>query len=659
MMPVGHNGIAGFLKARLFYEQWILAVARHDSKTDFFPAPEDVKIIEPPSGYSWADPFLVNEKGRKYIFFEEYNFLNPKGAIRVAELSDSSTLVNSPTTVLDEPFHVSYPCIFKWNDRYYMIPETMARHQIRLYRADLFPHKWTLEKILVEDIFAADPSVLNFGGLWWLFASIRKNSAQINNETVDLFYSETPLGPWKIHAKSPIKKDIFSSRPAGRPFEREGAWYRPAQDCSRRYGFAISINRIDIVNPKEYKETLISRIYPNWKKGLLATHTLNQNGNLSVFDGLRRSFKYPIRHIRNFPASAKGMERKIAFYAIGSNITPSTRFRVLPYVTFLKNKGWRVDAYLLPNLIDTKILGFLKLFWIAIVRYFQLLKANQYDVVVVQKGLTPWRSKWILNNFFAKKLHYIYDFDDAIYHEPPIVLPRAFDKLQELQAPDLLMKNASCVIAGNEYLVQYAQKINNRCRILPTPIDTSEYFPFHCHENDRLIIGWTGTAGTNCYVNRILPIIDELSMKHKLCFLLMSEDLRDVYVPKRRHFEFQFVKWDPETSVSNLQQVSIGIMPLPDDEWGKGKCSFKAIQFMALGTPVVVTPIGMNRELVRHGENGFWAETDKDWLDTLEILIGNEPLRKKMGTAARQTILDKYSVHQCGPIFEAFCMDRC
>lgn len=276
---------------KFFYEKWILGYAFHSRPSTGLDFSFDFKILNPPRGFCWADPFVVTEAGKNFVFFEEYHWRQGKGRICAGALTQNGWEA-APVVVMEADAHLSYPFIFKWRNEYYMVPESMRSGRVALYRAESFPYQWKLERVLLNDVQACDTTLFEAQGRWWMFTSLREETSLPNMKSVSLFYAETPLGPWTPHKRSPVKSGIDSSRSAGRPFLRDGVWYRPAQDCSQRYGYAISINRIDHLSPDDYRETAVFKILPTWQKGLLGTHTLNQTEGLTILDGLRWAVKY-------------------------------------------------------------------------------------------------------------------------------------------------------------------------------------------------------------------------------------------------------------------------------------------------------------------------------------------------------------------------------
>jgi hypothetical protein len=190
---------------------------------------------------------------------------------------------STPVPVLERPYHLAYPNVFRWSDEWYMIPDTSRNKTLEVYRSNRFPFDWELHTVMMENIRAADATLFETNGRWWLFAAVAEQDVP-NYDELCIFYGSSPLGPWTAHPQNPVKSDVRSARPAGRLFWKDRTLYRPAQDCSRRYGYAISLNKVITLTPSEYEEVEVSKILPNWRPDLVATHTLNSCPGLTVVD---------------------------------------------------------------------------------------------------------------------------------------------------------------------------------------------------------------------------------------------------------------------------------------------------------------------------------------------------------------------------------------
>ena len=266
--------------------QWFLAYrfVRNPGERRDVPdgAPHRFRELIPPTDRFWADPIPVVHEGRHLVFFEEYVFGTPHGHISVLEI-DANGAPGPPRRVLERPYHLSYPFVFRWNDEWYMIPETMGRRSVELYRASAFPDAWIFDRTLLADVDAADATVAEIGDRWWMFAAVAAPNT-VAPGTLHIYHASSPLGPWTPHTGNPVKLDIRSARPAGPLFRLNGALYRPAQDGAPLYGSAIVVHRIEALTPTTFREIEVSRLTPSWRKGLNGTHTIAAAGGLTVID---------------------------------------------------------------------------------------------------------------------------------------------------------------------------------------------------------------------------------------------------------------------------------------------------------------------------------------------------------------------------------------
>jgi hypothetical protein len=249
--------------------------------------------LRPPRDRYWADPFPIRVGNDCYIFHEEAPFSTDKGRI-VVSVVDGAGKTAGPIPVLERDYHVSYPFVFQWDGDFFMIPQTASR-QVELYRCVSFPSQWKLERVLISDVTASDPTLAFLHGKWWLFANVPAYGTTWHHDELHVFHADSPLGPWTPHRNNPIKSDVRSARPAGRIFERNGQFHRPAQDCSKRYGYAVSINRILRLDDEAYQEIEVDRIVPNGVPTMIGVHTFNQAGDLTVIDCLLRRNKLTAR----------------------------------------------------------------------------------------------------------------------------------------------------------------------------------------------------------------------------------------------------------------------------------------------------------------------------------------------------------------------------
>jgi hypothetical protein len=272
----------------VWWEQWFIAYRIAKSPDDGTDRPELVpyrfKPLIPPKDRFWADPFPVKVGDRYHIFIEEWIYGKSRGHIAVLEV-DSNGPVGTPVPILEKDYHLSHPYVFEWEGAHYLLPETAENRTVELYRAVSFPDKWEPVAVLLSDVAAVDATIARLGDLWWLFVNIGADRISRHDELY-LFYAERPLGEWHPHRRNPVKSDVRSARPAGRIFFWDRHYYRPSQDCSKTYGHAIVLNRIEAIDPLRYRESEVARISPTWLPGLTGTHTINSASGLTVIDAL-------------------------------------------------------------------------------------------------------------------------------------------------------------------------------------------------------------------------------------------------------------------------------------------------------------------------------------------------------------------------------------
>jgi hypothetical protein len=273
------------IQALYSFKQWFVAYKINANDAGVADSYYNFKQLIPPKDRFWADPFPIKKDGKYYIFFEELPYKTGKGHLCVVEV-DQKGMVGEPRKILDRPYHLSYPFVFFWNGEFHMLPETYQAGRVELYRCVSFPHEWEPEAVLLDNVRAVDATLAEIDGCWWMFVSIEVDGTKGLYE-LHLFYAETPLGAWRPHRGNPVKADVRSSRPAGRIVCRNGDYYRPAQIGP---GTAMSINRIERLDPDEYLETEVSKVLPDWTRAIVGTHTLNGSDGLTVIDGqLRRN----------------------------------------------------------------------------------------------------------------------------------------------------------------------------------------------------------------------------------------------------------------------------------------------------------------------------------------------------------------------------------
>ena len=246
--------------------------------------------------------------------------------------------------------------------------------------------------------------------------------------------------------------------------------------------------------------------------------------------------------------------------------------------------------------------------------------------------------EYFISKLFKKKI--IYDFDDAIWLANTSEQNSIAGKLKFHQKVKSICKWSWKVSCGNEFLADYARKYHDQVFINPTTIDSSYHQPSKDKVTDQFVtIGWTGTHSTTKYLAPLAPILRELRDAYAIKILVISDQAPDWVFD-----DYEFIKWNKEEEIDQLSRIDIGIMPLDDTIWENGKCGFKAIQYMALGIPAVVSNVGVNKDIVDHGTSGYLCDNAEDWNKYLTKLIESKSLRVSMSEAGRKKIVESYSV---------------
>ncbi len=297
------------LRGYLLEEQWYLAYRRHPSLGRIeTPAVKGngstarCTVVRPLRGHIYADPFVLRCNDCHLVFFEDYDRSSARGAISYIEIDDRGRC-SAPRRALERDYHLSYPFLFREGEDVYMLPETWSQRRIELYRATRFPCEWKLERVLMEDIPAADPTLLYHHGTFWLFTAVASSGGPPLDELY-LFFGDSLFGEWLPHPMNPVVANAGAARPAGRIFLRDGQLIRPAQDCARSFGRRVILNRIEVLDRTRYREIPVGSIEAAWTRlGAFKTHSYNADGDYEVFDGHRLQPKVWIPRVGQRPAS--------------------------------------------------------------------------------------------------------------------------------------------------------------------------------------------------------------------------------------------------------------------------------------------------------------------------------------------------------------------
>lgn len=326
----------------------------------------------------------------------------------------------------------------------------------------------------------------------------------------------------------------------------------------------------------------------------------------------------------------------------------SQRFRFEQYLQFLKEENiafkcqsfldhstWKI-LYKEGHTIQ-KIIGILSGFLRRIGILFSL---SRYDFVFVHREAAPIGPpifEWCITKVWRKRL--IFDFDDAIWIKNTSAQNILANALKYPQKTGKTISWSYKVSAGNQFLMDFAASHGGHGVYNPTTIDTvNRHIPNH-HPNDPIVLGWTGTHSTLRYLEILRQPLKLLAEKYSFEFVIIADKQPEEALPNQR-----FIAWNKVSEIEDLNQIDIGVMPMENNPWAKGKCGFKALQFMALETPVLVSPIGVNETVVENGVQGYHCMTEEDWLERMSLLIKDKVHRNELGQAGRQKVEEEFSV---------------
>jgi glycosyltransferase involved in cell wall biosynthesis len=330
--------------------------------------------------------------------------------------------------------------------------------------------------------------------------------------------------------------------------------------------------------------------------------------------------------------------------------SPSQRYRFEQYLHLLEKEGFSFTFSYLLNERDDKLFyskgNFLIKAIILIksvfIRFKDIFRFKKYDVIFIQREATFFGTSFFEKRAYKSGAYVIFDFDDSIWLADT---SPGNKKWEWIKKPEKFYKNVSyahTVIAGNSYLAERALKINKNVIVIPTTVDTDIHIPKpELRGKEVLTIGWSGSISTVKHFDSLVPVLLDLKEKYKdkIKFKVLGDENYS-----NPSLDVEPAAWTEETEVNELNSFDIGIMPLPDNEWEWGKCGLKGLTYMACEIPAVLSAVGVNRQIINEGQNGFTASSGEEWYKKLCLLIEDKMLRERFGRNARQTVIEKYSV---------------
>jgi glycosyltransferase involved in cell wall biosynthesis len=349
-------------------------------------------------------------------------------------------------------------------------------------------------------------------------------------------------------------------------------------------------------------------------------------------------------------SSVRDKSMKILVLPRYGPLAASSRLRFFQFLPALRSAGMEA---VVSQLIDDRLLvrkyrrggyGMAMLVAAYVRRVRALLRRNQFDLLWIEKEALPWLPVWF-EEWLLGAIPYVLDFDDAIFHNYDRSRSTVVRGLFGTRI-DRLMARAQVVVAGNSYLAERAMRSGAaRTHILPTVIDLERYarkVPASGVERPRIV--WIGSPSTTQYLSMLAGPLAQLARTHEFTLRVIGgTNVRMPGVPT------EVMPWSESAEAEAIRACDIGVMPLPDNEWERGKCAYKLIQYMACGLPTVASPVGANCDVTTDGQTGYLARTDSDWIARLEALLSDAALRTRMGNAGRASVEQKYSLQRIAP----------
>jgi len=341
---------------------------------------------------------------------------------------------------------------------------------------------------------------------------------------------------------------------------------------------------------------------------------------------------------------------KILLLSRYNHMGASSRVRFYQYIPSLEAEGIHVTvanllgSTYLEDLYEGRRRRFGDITGAYIRRLEQALKSRRFDVVWVEYEILPWLPAWAEAMLSHGGAPYVVDYDDAVFHRYNMH-PRAMVRALLGGKIDAVMRRAALVTVGNEYLGDYARRAGaKRVEYIPSVIDLERYHVTAPPANQVFTIGWIGTPVTEKYLSRIHQALREACENGSARLVLVGSNQAELDgVPT------EIRTWSEHTEAAEIQRFDVGVMPMPDEPWAKGKCGYKLIQYMACARPVIASPVGVARRIIEHGKNGFLADATADWVKAFRVLREDRGLRERIGKAGRVEVERHYSIQRTAP----------
>jgi glycosyltransferase involved in cell wall biosynthesis len=348
--------------------------------------------------------------------------------------------------------------------------------------------------------------------------------------------------------------------------------------------------------------------------------------------------------------------KKICILSRHATLAASSRLRTNQYVDFLVQAGYHVDVFpffdecYLRNLYSTRRRNKFCLLKAYVKRFILLLRLGKYDCLWIEKELFPYLPGFVEHLITILNVPYVLDYDDATFHtydnhKSSIIRFLLGKKLRPL------IKNSFAVTVGNKYLADYAERVGaSRIFLIPTVIDINKYLIDKKNiSGDKFRVGWIGTPQTTKYLKDIIVALNALAKEIPLCLVLVgASDIGHVL------FDVEYHQWSEYAEVEILNTIDVGLMPLPDEPWERGKCGYKLIQYMALGKPIIASPVGVNLDILEN-DVGLVATSSIEWRNALLNVFYSGDMRIRFSQNARRLVESEYNLNVTVPsVLEIF-----
>lgn len=667
-LGLGRRALTRSFEKLVTEERWSLAYRYRVNPADPNNAFYRYKYLLPPRGKFWADPFPIEVDGSHFVFFEEFDYRENKAHISMIRLKRGE-VPSAPLKVLERPYHLSYPFIFEWQGERYMIPETGRNNTVELYRCRKFPDLWEFDRVLLEARNPTDATLVEHDGRWWMFVNIEEPGVTVNWEELHLFYAESPLGPWHPHRRNPVKSDVRNSRPAGHLFTWDNTLFRPAQDCSRRYGYGTVINRVTKLTPDDFCEEEESRITPDWDGTVIGTHTLNSAGDLTVVDCLvRRNRIYAGRGLvfTSRKAAEQPAAKENVLQFIHSFIQGGSERQMIQLTRLLMESGrYRVHVACLHDggalRPELERLGFQDVPEFPLTSFYDgtmAVQLRRFSAYLKENDIKLVHTHDFYSNIFGMA-------GSALAGVPARVASRretsGMRTPAQKKAERLAYRLAHEIVTNAEAVKRSladegisAQKI----AVVYNGLDLERLKPKLTSRSEIIELLKLPATGEERFVSIVANL--QHDVKDHLMFLRAAKRIHEAMPDTRFVLAGEGRLLEPTRAYA--EQLGIG-----DVCFFLGRCSHvpevlrlsdvcvlssKAegfsnaiLEYMAAGRPVVATDVGGAREAIEEGKTGFLVLSgdDEAMAERVIALLSDPERTRAMGELARQTVENQFS----------------